>query len=272
MKSLFFGKNINLSKVLILLCTVLLSLMGCSKAHISVQSPSIEKTNGECVVLLHGLARTYRSMRSMQEMLTEGGYHTVNLGYPSTKMNIESVVEMHLPPAVERCKQFNPSALHFVTHSLGGIVVRMALKKGRPANLGRVVMLSPPNKGSTVADNLKDWKLYKWINGPAGQQLSTAANSVPNQLGSVDYPVGIITGDRHAFFDAWFATLIPGIDDGKVSIERTKLEGMTDFLVAPTSHPYIMNDEDVQLETAHFLEHGVFMHQKDSQQPMSGAD
>lgn len=208
----------------------------------------------------------------MQEKLTQDGYHTVNLGYPSTKKNIESVVEEHLPPAVELCNQFTPSALHFVTHSLGGIVVRMALKEERPANLGKVVMLSPPNKGSAVVDNLRDWKLYNWINGPAGQQLSTAADSVPNQLGPVDYPVGIITGDRHAFFDAWFATLIPGIDDGKVSIERTKLDGMTDFLVVPRSHPYIMNAEYVQLETAHFLRHGIFMHQKDSQQPKSAAD
>ena len=257
----------------ILLSTfVFLSLVSCSKRNFLVKVPSDDNIRGECVVLLHGLSRTYRSMNGMQETLTDTGYHTVSLNYPSTKKTIESIAGEDFPPAVDKCREFNPAVIHFVTHSLGGIVVRKAFNESRPANLGRVVMLSPPNRGSDVADKLKGWWFYIWLNGPAGMQLSTAVDSVPNQLGSVDYPVGVITGDRHAFFDAWFSFLIPGRDDGKVSVERTKVDGMSDFLVVHKSHPFIMNSDYVMAETIHFLTYGIFKHKNDSAPLASGAD
>ena len=234
--------------------------------------PDEKESLGECVVLLHGMGRTYYSMTDMQERLHEEGYHTVNQGYPSTRASIEAITEEYFPAAVAHCLQFSPKAIHFVTHSLGGIVVRKGIKEHRPAKLGRVVMLSPPNQGSTAADFLSKWKLYQWINGPAGQQLTTAPGSVPNQLGPVDYPVGVITGDHYAFFDGWLSRIIPGKDDGKVSVERAKLEGMTDFLVVPESHPFIMDSPYVQDETVHFLKNGVFAHQKAPLPPVSGAD
>ncbi len=133
-------------------------------------------------------------------------------------------------------------------------------------------MLSPPNRGSAAVDFLRSWKIYQWLNGPAGQQLSTDPDSVPNQLGPVDYPVGIITGDRYAFFDGWLSRILPGKDDGKVSVERAKLEGMSDFLVVHESHPFIMDSVYVQDETVHFLKNGTFKHQKDPLPPVSGAD
>lgn len=150
--------------------------------------------------------------------------------------------------------------------------MRQYLAETRPENLGRLVMLSPPNRGTAVVDKLKEWWLFKWINGPAGQQLSTAADSVPNQLGPVDYPTGVITGDRYAFFDAWFSSFIPGEDDGKVSVERAKVEGMADFLVVPESHPFIMNGAYVQAETVYFLSHGEFKHRRDEPLSVVGAD
>ncbi len=211
-------------------------------------------------------------MIPMQRTLTGAGYHTVNLNYPSTKKNIESIAGEDFPPALAQCDQFNPTAIHFVTHSLGGIVVRMAIRDSRPVNLGRVVMLSPPNRGSVAVDKLKDWWLYIWLNGPAGQQLSTDPESVPNQLGGVNYPVGVITGDRNAFFDAWLSRLIPGVDDGKVSIERAKVAGMNDFLVVHESHPFIMNSDYVMAETVYFLSHGRFKHQKESPPKVLGMD
>jgi hypothetical protein len=141
---------------------------------------------------------------------------------------------------------------------MGGIVARKFIREERPEQLGRVVMLSPPNKGSRIVDALKDSWYYRWINGPAGQQLSTAPDALPNKLGPVDYPVGIITGNEPAFFDTWFTRFIPGINDGKIGVEQTKLEGMTDFLVLAESHTYIMDSNRVQKETVYFLEHGVF--------------
>ena len=256
----------------VLCCTIVLLLSGCSKTAILIKKPEAESSRGECVILMHGLARTYRSMASMQETLTTAGYHTVNLGYPSTRQDIQTIAEVHFPDALQQCREFTPTSIHFVTHSLGGIVLRQAVKNERPPELGRVVMLSPPNRGSAVTDRLKDWFFYKWLNGPAGQQLSTADDSVPNQLGPVDYPVGIITGDYHFFIDAWFSTIIPGKDDGKVSLERAQVDGMSDFLVVHESHPFIMNSRYVQREALHFIQNGVFKHQKDPPPPVSGAD
>jgi triacylglycerol lipase len=136
--------------------------------------------------------------------------------------------------------------------------VRYYISHHRPENLGRVVMLSPPNRGSEAADHLRDSALYKWLNSPAEQQLITGPEGLPEQLGPVDFPLGIITGNQHSFFDAWLADVIPGTDDGKVSVEQAKVEGMADFLVLPYSHPFIMNAQEVIDQTLHFLREGPF--------------
>jgi hypothetical protein len=260
------------SVFLVLCASVLLLLSGCSKTNISVKKPSLKGSLGECVILMHGMGRTYHAMESMQEILAANGYHTVNLDYPSTRYNIQVIADEYFPQALEQCRKFSPSAIHFVTHSLGGIVLRQAIKENRPAELGRAVMLSPPNRGSFVADTLQDWWFYEWALGPAGQQLTTAHDSVPNQLGPVDYPVGIITGDRYAFFDAWLSYITPGQDDGKVAVERARLDGMSDFLVVHDSHTFIMNSQYVQMETVHFLQNGAFKHQKEPLPSVSGGD
>ena len=256
--------------VLNILAAILLS--GCNRIGLSVQYPTPAKTQNECVVLLHGMGRTLRSMGNMQEYLTESGYHTVSFGYPSTQKTIEDIATDHFQLALVQCQEFQPSSIHFVTHSLGGIILRTVFKEQRPEKLGRVVMLSPPNKGSVAADSLKDWWFYKWLNGPAGQQLTTDDDSNPNQLGPVDYPVGIITGDRYFFFDFWLSSIIPGRDDGKVSVTSARLDGMSDFLVVHETHPFIMDAEYVQDETLYFLQNGKFKHRMKSLVPVSGLD
>ena len=215
----------------------------------------------ECVVLLHGLARTDSSMNSMEKALILAGYKIVNLDYPSRKKTIEQIAADEFVQGVQLCEQAGAKQIHFVTHSLGGIVVRQAMARQRPENIGRVVMLSPPNQGSFVTDRLREWWLYRWLNGPAGQELGTEDDSLPNRLGPVDYPVGVITGDRHAFFDAWFASFIPEKNDGKVSVKEAGVEGMADFLVVPETHPFIMNADRVIKETVHFLQQGKFSRQ-----------
>ena len=229
------------------------SCTGCGTPEIG--SP---QAGGECVVLLHGMARTCSAMQTMEKALQQAGYQTVNLDYSSREKSLEDIAALDFVRGIRLCKENGATKIHFVTHSLGGIIVRFALRKEKPDHLGRVVMLAPPNKGSFVTDKIQHWWLYRWLNGSAGQELSTAPDSLPNRLGPVDYPVGVIAGTRHAWFDAWFASLTSEENDGKVSVNSTRVEGMTDFLVVPETHSFIMNSDRVINETIHFLRQGRF--------------
>jgi pimeloyl-ACP methyl ester carboxylesterase len=220
--------------------------------------PAPAQAGGECVILLHGLGRTRRSMTTMAEALAAAGYLTVNMGYPSRKAAVETLAMQAIPPALEQCAGAGATRLHFVTHSMGGLLVRYYLTRQPIAKLGRVVMLSPPNQGSEVCDRLRANFFYRWYNGPAGQQLGTRPEDLPARLGPVHYPVGVITGNKHSFFDGWLADMIPGEDDGKVSVARAKVAGMTDFLVLPYAHSFIMDQEETIAQTIRFLGDGAF--------------
>lgn len=226
-------------------------------------SESESPGNRECVVLLHGLARTWRSMVKLADALKAAGYHAINLDYPSRKKTIERLAVEVIPEGIKRCKAVGAKRIHFVTHSMGGIVLRYYLAGHEIDRLARVVMISPPNHGSEVTDVLRKNVLYQWLMGPAALQLGTDGDSLTNTLGPADYPLGIIAGSHYSFFDAWFASLIPGEDDGKVSVESAKLAGMADFLVVPGTHTFIMADDDVIAQSIHFLRHGKFRRSSD---------
>jgi hypothetical protein len=217
----------------------------------------------DCVVLLHGMARSHRSTYKMEEALKTDGYEVINFDYPSTKHNIATLAKDYLPKAINQCRP--NTTIHFVTHSLGGIVLRQYLSNGLYNNklekLGRVVMLGPPNKGSQVVDTLRDVPGYLWLNGPAGLQLGTDRNSVPNSLGAVTYPVGIIAGNSS--INLILSQMLPSRNDGKVSVENTKVEGMTDHLVVPVSHPFLMRNNEVILQVKAFLKTGKFLRNED---------
>ena len=208
------------------------------------------------VILLHGLARTKSSMTKMETCLKQAGYSVLNLGYPSRKKNIETLVRDHLVPAIQECRDQNPCKIHFITHSMGGILVRYYLKWHQLDVLGRVVMLSPPNAGSEVVDSLKSFFLFKWLNGPAGQQLGTTSDALPIVLGEVDFQPGIITGDRS--INLILSWMIPGPDDGKVSVARSKIKGMGDFRVIHATHPFIMKNAEAISMSLHFIKYGSF--------------
>lgn len=211
----------------------------------------------ECVVLLHGLSRTERSLIKLEKYLKNHGYFVVNTGYPSRRKSIQELSVTTIPSAIKLCASHNARKIHFVTHSMGGILVRYYLEHNEMPRLGRVVMLSPPNKGSEIVDKLGDTRIFKWINGPAGGQLGTDENSLPRSFGVPNYEVGIITGDKT--INPVLSLLIPGKDDGKVSIENAKLTGMKDFLIVHKTHPFIMNDDKVLQQVEAFIENGVFM-------------
>jgi len=209
------------------------------------------------VILLHGLARSSGSMSKLASCLNQSGYQVVNFGYPSTQYPIDHLVNL-LDKKIQSLTIPCLSRIHFVCHSLGGIIVRSYLKNHPFDQLGRVVMLSPPNHGSEVVDRLKNVFLFKWINGPSGGQLGTEKTSIPQTLGPVNFELGVITGNKAAFYDQLFSYWIPGEDDGKVSVESAKVEGMTDFLVMPYNHTFIMNKEPVIQQIIYYLNHGQF--------------
>jgi pimeloyl-ACP methyl ester carboxylesterase len=218
-------------------------------------SSSLTGTGGR-VVLLHGLGRTDLSMYFIERELSERGYRVFNVGYPSTEHSIEYLAEDELGPALAGCCVGSNDTIHFVTHSMGGIVLRYYLEKHEIENLGRVVMISPPNKGTELADWVAENEFLESVLGPSVEELGTGAESVPRRLGPVDFELGIIAGDRS--LNPLFSRLIPGEDDGKVSVEATKVPGMSDFLVVAHSHTYIMMNDDVVEQVAYFLEHGRF--------------
>jgi pimeloyl-ACP methyl ester carboxylesterase len=211
---------------------------------------------GEAVILLHGLARTEKSMRKMAAALTAEGYVVRNVGYPSRTAPIEVLAQQAIGAALADPAVAAAERIHFVTHSLGGILVRQYLAQHRPGRLGRVVMLGPPNQGSEVVDSLGGWALFGLINGPAGRQLGTGADALPNRLGPVDFELGVIAGDRSI---NWLnSMLIAGADDGKVSVARTRVAGMADHLVVHATHPLLMRHAQAIRATIHFLRSGRF--------------
>lgn len=209
----------------------------------------------ESVIVVHGLGRTPASMTILVTRLRNAGFRVVSFGYPSTSEPMEDLVD-RLRAEIERCCGNAPETLHFVTHSMGGVLVRSYLSQQPEAHRGRVVMLSPPSQGSELVDAFADSPFRRLFLGPAGSLLGTDSAGITSRLGPVRFGLGIVTGDRSISpLGSW---LIPGPDDGKVGVDRAKLDGATDFMVVPATHTFIMNRRDVAEEVVHFLREGRF--------------
>ena len=214
---------------------------------------------GECVILLHGLARTSKSMGELARRLEEKHYIVENVDYNSREGHIDSLAQSVIPSALKRLEEKRCDKVNFVTHSMGGILVRSYLATNQIPNLGRVVMLGPPNAGSEVVDQLKDWSFFQALNGPAGSELGTDSLSTPNRLGPVRFELGVIAGDR-SINGINSLLMIPGNDDGKVSVANTKVPGMKDHIVIHATHPMMMTNKQVIEQILRFLKTGAFRH------------
>ena len=217
---------------------------------------SIQKD--ECTILLHGLARTSKSMEHIERALEREGYRVANVAYPSTTRAIEVLAELAIDRGLKQCK--GSSKVNFVTHSMGGILVRQYLSHGDIDNLNRVVMLGPPNQGSEIVDLVGevtqlDW-VNNWVSMPAGRQLGTGKHSLPKKLGRVDFDLGVIAGNKTT--NPLLSKFLPDPDDGKVSVESTRVEGMSDHIVLPVPHSLMMRSRRVMNQVLHYLNHGEF--------------
>jgi triacylglycerol esterase/lipase EstA (alpha/beta hydrolase family) len=221
---------------------------------VSERRPATSTPDG--VVLLHGISRTARSFRKMELALQADGFATLNLDYESRRKALDALAE-DIHPAVDLFAGGLEGSLHFVCHSMGGLLARAYLARHRPLLLGRVVMLGTPNGGSEIADRLKNLAAYRAFFGPAGQQLVTRRDTATSaMLPAVDYATGIIAGNRSIYPVTSIG--LPRPHDGRVSVANTKLAGMTDHIEIRTSHPWLVRNGEAIAQTIAFLRDGKF--------------
>mgnify|MGYP006077074077 FL=1 len=211
----------------------------------------------ECVVLLHGLGRLSNSMSELEMKLASAGYSVSNIKYPSRSHPIDVLAVDAIGRGLTQCRGERKSEIHFITHSLGGILLRYYLSQNTIPELGRVVMLGPPNQGSEIVDGLLPLPGFGFIGGPAGVALGTGEGSIIESLGPVDFNLGIIAGSTN--INPLEFLFIAGPSDSIVSIESTKVRGMNAHIVLPVTHTFMMRNNEVIEQAIHYLKTGSFI-------------
>lgn len=209
----------------------------------------------DLLVLVHGLKRTRASMLPAALLARRRGYDVLNWGYPSARRSILGHADA-LRRDLDARAPLGDGRIHFLTHSLGGIIVRALITLGPPPRLGRVVMLGPPNAGNEIAQHLRDTRLFRRVMGPAGQELGTGVESVPRRLGDATFELGVVAGVRRrpALFGRWIGTP----NDGLVSVSATRLVGMRDHLIVPGGHAFLPCNARALSQAFTFLATGHF--------------
>jgi pimeloyl-ACP methyl ester carboxylesterase len=226
------------------------------EAAASAADFALTPARSDGVILLHGIGRTHRWMRTLEKALQQQGYATLNLGYASRKKPLD-LLATDIDGPIRQFAGGIDGALHFAGHSMGGLLARVYIAKYRPERLGRVVMLGTPNGGSEIADRLRDLALYRAYYGPAGQQLTTRRDAALTSLPALDYEVGVIAGDRSIRPIASLFKM-PKPNDTMVSVNSSRLDGMADHVVVNASHARLVHHAGAIAETIAFLRDGHF--------------
>jgi len=219
---------------------------------------------GDYVVLIHALVKCSWGMYKLEKSLASEGYEVINPSYLTRKYNIEDLAQKFLEKTLRKFCTDPKKKIHFVTHSLGAIIVRKYLETNSRLNIGRIVMIAPPNRGSEFADFLKSnfftKKLYKIIFGPVGLQLGARKNSYVNTRleKTIKYETGVIAGNY--CLNPFAPFFIKGANDGLVSVSSTKIKGMKDHITLPCGHKFIISSEECLNQVSYFLNYGHFYH------------
>lgn len=201
-------------------------------------------------------------MRPLARALRAHGFTPHLVDYPSRRHRIDELVDSVIAPKVEQLEAEGAERIHFVTHSLGGVLTRAYAARrfdaGSPLPDGcRAVMLAPPHGGSEVADAVMGIPPVRAYFGPALEELGTDDSSIPLALGPVrGIEVGVIAGDRNLY--PILGRALPGPGDGSVAVERTRVDGLTDWMLVNRTHAFITFAPDVTDATLRFLETGRF--------------
>ena len=215
---------------------------------------SASEVVSDSVVLLHGLGRGPWGLKILEWRLERAGYQVYGLRYDARSASIELAAASVYEQVHDCCA--GAARVHFVTHSLGGLVLRSLLSEHLVPNAGRAVLLAPPNGGSQIVDRFADQAWFRLALGPLAPRLGTGPEGIPRSLPPPSIPFGVIAGSR--WWNPLGAVLLPGPHDGTLSVEATRLEGMADHLVVPHSHTFIMNSSRVAEEVQTFLRTGRF--------------
>jgi pimeloyl-ACP methyl ester carboxylesterase len=218
--------------------------------------------SGRAVILIHGIIRSSKSFSSMKQALEADGLTVVAFDYPSTRVAIKDSAG-YLDQVIQSLEGIEQ--IDFVVHSMGGLVVRAWLQEHSDPRVKRMVMLGVPNLGAKMANHLKDLGLFKLVMGPAGQQLIEGEESYITELPVPTFPFAVIAGARGT--ENGFNPLIPGDDDGTVSVDCTRLPGAADFMTVPSLHSFLIGNKDVIAATRRFLSDGV-LREKGSPEPI----
>ena len=248
---------------LIYVAFVLLIVSGCStfqqaasqRSKVEIFTPLPDTSKNQSVILLHGLNRNSRSMYKLAKALSDAGYDVCSIDYPSRYFDVKTLASNYILPKIEACINDNVMSVNFVTHSLGGIIVRQLDEELKAFPSGKLVMLSPPNQGSEAVDKLSNIRAFQQMAGPAGNELGTSNESLAQKLPSPSMPFGVIAA-RHS--NSPMSFLIPGDDDGKVSIERMQLPEMSDFVVVNSTHSFMMRNTQTIEHILFFLKNTSF--------------